>query len=212
MRIEDVKIQFEKTQEIPFDWSPGGFAITVYAFGILVLCIGIIYFVTRRYKDWDDAMKMLPGLCILLAAFLCQATHVANVHEEATEKAVAKWKENYALPYINSLPVEKHEVVFVKIEANTSQEIKDSGTYLRSEEVHRTPLTVSYKHETGVITKTDWYSTNMGLTPEAKPYVEYVTLPEPLGVTKEGEKAEFWAGQYNYKVYLPENYEFKDIK
>lgn len=210
--IEDVKIQFEKAINVPYDWSMGGFTICGYVFGIILLIIGLGYFFSQSFRDWDDFKATFPGLFVLLLVFFCHASSTAMEQQDKIDANIAKWKQEYAIPYINTLPTEKREVVFVKIEANSSQEIKDNGLYLRSEEVHRTPLTISYKDQGEIITRTEWYSTNMGLSLDDKPYLEYSILPEPLGVREDGKKAEFWAGQYNHKVFMPNNYEFKDIK
>jgi len=210
--IEDVKIQFEKALDVPYDWTMSGFTICGYAFGVLILSIGIWYFIAQSWRDFDDFKAVFPGIFVLALVFFCHAFGTANEQTERVQNNIAKWKKDYAIPYINTLPTERREVVFVKIEATSTQELKDHGGYLRSQEVNRTPLTVSYKDNGGVVTKTDWYNANMGLIADDKPYIEYVNLPEPLGVRDDGKKAEFWAGQYNYMVYLPMNYQFTDIK
>lgn len=117
---------------------------------------------------------------------------------------VAKWEENVAKPYINDLPVQKKEIVYIKIDPELSHSTQGNLFYTYSKEIQRTPLTISFKGN-GVETMTNWYETHMELTDEEKPYVEYQKLSQSLG---DG----FEKGLYNVKIYLPESYKFTDIK
>ena len=204
--IEDVKIQFEKAHDVPFEWF--GFDGAAFLIGAYILLI-IILFVMILAKAREGYGKIIFGFILL---FTLQAVFAKAEAQEKIGENIRKWRQEYAIPYINSLPTEKRNVVFIKIEASATQEIKDNGLYLRSEEVRRTPLTVSYKDKGEIITRTDWYGTNMGLSLDEKPYLEFVILPEPVGVTEDGKKAEFWAGEYNHQVFMPNNYQFTEIK
>lgn len=212
MTATEVNLHFEKALEAPFNWSMNGFTITFFAFGIIVFIIGLLFYWADEERVKADLGLLVPGLLIIAATSFVYFIVGGNQQADQVKKNIAKWKQDYAIPYINALPPEKRKIVFVKIEATSTPELKDHGGWLRTEEVHRTPLTVSYKDNGQVITKTDWYNANMGLIAEDEPYMEYVNLPEPLGVTNDGKSAEFWAGQYNYQVYLPMNYKFTDIK
>lgn len=132
-----------------------------------------------------------------------------NVKEqEITKGKISAWKAEIAKPYIESLDVEQREVVFIKIDPELSHEVYGSSSfgsgYTRSEEVQRTPLTVSFK-ENGITTLTNWYETRMELTEEAKPHIKYQKLNRDLG---NGIKKGF----YNIEINLPDSYEFTDIK
>ncbi|WP_025909292.1 hypothetical protein [Priestia flexa] len=133
----------------------------------------------------------------------------SNIEENRLyEQAIKDWKDEYAAPYIESLPKQKSDIVYIKIDPELSHEVKGSyswGTgYTYSKEVEMTPLTISFKGN-GLETETNWYSTNMNLTEESKPYIEYNYLEQDLGhgVNK---------GRYNKEIYLPDSYEFTDIK
>lgn len=130
---------------------------------------------------------------------------VGNYQEsQQKEEQVNKWKKEVATPYVESLPVEKREVVFIKIEPELTAKTKGYYYYTRSKLVERTPLTVSFK-ENGLTTLTNWYETHMELTNEKKPYVTYQYVDSKLGKG-------FKAGFYNVKIYLPKDYKFTDIK
>lgn len=153
------------------------------AYGFIFLTIGIIWFVFLGIASSEKENKLL-------------------------EEEISKWKEEVAIPYIASLEKEQKEVVFIKIEPELSHETNGSivfgtGTIISSS-VEKTPITVSFK-DGGVITRTDWVETRMELTNQTKPYIQFQRLTKDLG---HGIKA----GYYNPKVYLPESYEFKDIK
>lgn len=139
---------------------------------------------------------------------LCVIIYNGYQEDSIVNEKVDKWEVEVAKPYIESLPIERREIVFIKIDPELSHDVKGSAFfgsgYTYSEEIQRTPLTISFK-ENGLTTLTNWYETQMELTEEEKPYVEYQNLPKGLGngVDK---------GMYNVKVHLPESYEFTDIK
>jgi hypothetical protein len=128
--------------------------------------------------------------------------------EKIYESEISNWQETIAKPYIESLPKEKKVVVYIKIEPELSHAVQANyywGTgYTRSTEITKTPLVVSYKDK-GIVTLTNWYETYMELTNEVKPYIEFQRLEKDLG---HGVNA----GNYNQKIYLPESYEFMEIK
>lgn len=214
MTKEEVEMHFQKAIDVSKDWADIHPAIfTFFLIAVVFLAIGAFHL----YKERDcliseDFTWMLPGLFILVVTSIFYFMDVHGNQQEKIAKNIEEWKKVYAIPYINALPVEKRNVVFIKIEATSTQELKDHGMYLRTEEVHRTPITVSYKDMGAIVTKTDWYATDMGLSLDDKPYYQFTILPEPLGVREDGKKAEFWAGQYNQQIFMPNNYEFKEIK
>lgn len=205
MTKEDVLIKFKEMSEpnLTISDMPGfGIFLGIYILLFLIVVIMMLAKVREGY-GW------IVVICFFVMIFHMMLNHGFN--KKQSELGVESWRNQYAIPYINSLPKEKHEVIFVKIEASSSQKIKDNGLWLYSQEVQRTPLTISFKGDTGIETQTYWYATDMSLTPEQRPYVEYTVLPEDLGADKEGN-VQFWAGRYNHKIYLPENYQFTDIK
>lgn len=123
-------------------------------------------------------------------------------------KKIDEWRETVATPFIQSLPVQKKEVVYIKIDPELGSNVQGSsifGTgYTYTSEIERTPVSFSYKDK-GIVTKTLWAETTMELTDEEKPYVEFQKLEKDLGHGIE-------AGIYNYKIHLPDSYQFTEIK
>ncbi|MFF2532336.1 hypothetical protein ACFVS2_25840 [Brevibacillus sp. NPDC058079] len=170
----------------------------VMIIGVLLLCFGL---------SNDIWVLFLTGVLLvivpisLLAVFgdIFQTYQLNEYH-----KSVAQWKREVVNPYIESLPKEKKEIVFLKIETELSTELKDNRWYTYSSEVQQTPLTVSFKDK-GITTLTNWYDASMELTNERKPYIEYQKVPEDLGHGMD-------KGFYNVRIYLPESYTFTEIK
>jgi hypothetical protein len=136
-------------------------------------------------------------------ALLCG--YLVNQDMEEESSLVTKWKQEVAMSFIQSLPTEKHEVVFIKIEPQLSHNVQSSLLrYTYSVPVKLTPLTISFKGN-GIETYTDWYEAHMELTKEQQPYVTYKKLDRDLGNGIQ-------AGMFDVKVYLPESYKFTDIK
>lgn len=167
---------------------------------VWVVCTGLIVWVILLFA-WDHVLS--PGLliCIAIVTF---ATHT----DMTVDDQISKWEKKVAAPYVNSLPVERKEVVFIKIDpemtAKTQGRLLYGSGYIDSRVVEKTPITVSFK-DNGVVTRTDWYQTKMELTKNEKPYIEFQRLDTNLGHS-------FKKGLYNVRVHLPESYEFTDIK
>ena len=156
------------------------------------------------YKFAEDELKMISVTVLAVTIFVFI---VSQKTEEIDH--IGKWQKEVATPYVNSLPVKKREIVFIKIDPEVTTETRGShlfgSGYLTSKRIEKTPLTVSFKSDGRVITRTDWYDTTMTLTKEAKPYIEYQYVSKNLGHG-------FNKGMYNVRVHLPESYEFTDIK
>lgn len=117
-------------------------------------------------------------------------------------KKKKNWEEKIVAPYIEALPTEKREAVYIKIDSELTNKIQHR--YTSDKTIERTPLTVTFK-ENGLTTQTNWMEAHMELADEETPYVTYQYVPKKLGkgISK---------GYYNLKVYLPKNYKFTDIK
>jgi hypothetical protein len=137
--------------------------------------------------------------------FIGSIAYIELINDEIKDKQINKWKTEVAYPYINSLPIEKKEIVFIKIDPELSHDVKGNSFYTYSTPVQLTPLAISYVDDGGIVTITRWTETRMELTDKEKPYIEFQELKKDLGngVDK---------GLYNVKVYLPRNYKFTDIK
>ncbi len=160
----------------------------------------VLSFIVDNYFDRGNLAFFLMTLSIVWAfTFL----YIDIQDDSKEQELITKWKNEVAYPYINSLPTEKHEIVYIKIDPELSHDTRGYW-YTYSVPIKLTPLTVSFKYR-GVETYTDWYETHMELTDERKPYIEFKELKYNLG---NGVNV----GMYNKKVYLPESYEFTDIK
>ena len=201
MTIDKVIELGEKAKvTIEFDWLSAPWWVWI----IVGLCSLVIIAVIHGVLTGADTEGIGAILPIIGVTFMIYMFFI----DKETYDGVSAWEKDIAIPYIESLPVEKKEVVYIKIDPELSHETTGyylfGNGYTTSKEIQKTPLTVSYK-DNGVVTRTDWYQTKMELTEEEKPYIEYQELKKDLG-------HDIYAGMYNVKVYLPKSYEFTDIK
>lgn len=164
---------------------------------LISMVLGTIILMIIGWID-DDILGLVPFLIFISGGIVLFG---AMESFEKTEENVEAWKKDTVKPYINSLPVEKREAVYIKIDPEIERK---PGAYTSENKNKRTPLTVTFKDK-GLTTQTNWMDAHMELTKEEEPYVTYQYLEGSLGngVDK---------GYYNLKVYLPENYKFTDIK
>ncbi|MES1045568.1 hypothetical protein FOA22_13955 [Heyndrickxia oleronia] len=156
-----------------------------------------------RYEDYWLA-PLIIGLCFIFGSIYF---YIHNL-DSKTDLLIATWRNDIVNPFIESLPIEKKEIIYIKIDTELSHEIEGESIwgigYTKSTPVERTPLTVSFKDQ-GIVTKTNWFETHMELTEEEKPFIEFQRLKRNLGYGVN-------AGYYNVKVYLPRSYQFTEIK
>ena len=178
--------------------------------GLIVLVLFGLWLLINGLKEFEEAHIVFGIILLLIGIFWFVFLGIASNEKEnkLLEEEIAKWKSEVAFPYINSLEREEKEIVFIKIEPELSHETKGSMVFgtgtITSSTVEKTPISVSFK-DGGVVTRTDWVETRMELTEQSKPYIQFQRLTKHLGY---GIKA----GYYNPKVFLPESYEFKEIK
>lgn len=183
------------------------FTDTTWGWVIAAIAIALIFMVLAYRSDnplsyaIHFTFSMVAGMVVAYAIFIRVFVDVDIAENDAYEANVEKWRNEVAIPYIESLQTEKKEIVFIKIEPETSSY---RNSYTHSSVIERTPITVSYK-DNGVVTRTSWFETYMELTDDEKPYIEFQRLTQDLG-------HDVKAGVYNSKIYLPESYEFTDIK
>lgn len=168
-----------------------------WAIVITIAAIGIWWFIAS-YDDWlgpdfGSFIMTVVGIGLLFATFYA-----------GKDTLVEKWKNDYAYPYIYSLPEEKYEVVYVKIDPEIKTDVRGGMFYIYSTSTMLTPLTVSFKGN-GIETYTQWYDASMSLTDSERPYITFKRLTQDLG-------NDVKAGMYQPKVFLPESYKFTDIK
>ena len=168
------------------------------------IVIGFLFALLVMFIGWalESGAGIAGGVVIFIIIFIGSFLNVTEFDED-------KWKNQYVIPFYNSIPTEKHEIVFVKIDP----EIKTSiygGSFLGAGMVTTsteklTPLIVSYKDDGAVNTYTSWIDSKMTLTKETNPYIEFKRVPKDID-------NEYKAGIYEVKVFLPEDYKFTDIK
>ncbi|MBP1309297.1 hypothetical protein JOD82_002317 [Paenibacillus sp. 1182] len=175
--------------------------------------VGVLLYFWEFMSKEESIYGWKPGLGNLFFAISFVAIVIfimtsLSKEQDIYDTKVETWRQTVAKPFIESLPKEKKEIVYIKIDPELSQKVDGFsywGTgYTRSSELAQTPLVISYKDQ-GIRTKTNWYDTFMELTSDKKPYIEYQRVSKDLG---HGIKA----GDYNTKIYLPESYEFMEIK
>ncbi|WCF11601.1 hypothetical protein NDS46_30105 (plasmid) [Paenibacillus thiaminolyticus] len=187
--------------------SPGFFfgvsieVVFVATISLIFLLVTIASLVMR-----EEILLIGMIFIMLVVSFGVFNIHGSNV-EYNTE--VEKWKNEFVAPYIKQLPVQKNEIIYIKIEAQLGTDVNGQRTlgsgYINSTNVERTPVTVSFKDGEEVITRTDWFQTSMELSDEEKPFIEYQRLEHDLGHGIE-------PGFYNVKIHLPKSYTFSEIK
>lgn len=176
---------------------------TVIAFFLIIEIL--IWFAS----SWDEEVEGGRGamfFCAMLVfvVFWLISTVNSTNHEN---QLIEKWKKDVAYPYIQSLPEQQGEIIYIKIEPQIQYTglLSIGWGYRAITREMLQPLTISYKKDKGIVTQTSWYNADMSLTSNVSPYVKYQVLPRDLG---NGVNA----GIYYPTVYLPNNYKFTDIK
>jgi hypothetical protein len=201
MDINKVIEAGSKIQEPHFEFH---FPIWGVLVGVVV-CLLILIMMSISGTTGAIGGLLMIGIFIGIIAVGVQMYDTYQQKTTAYGVDIDKWKKEYVYPYINELPLEKKEIIFIKIDPELGIDILGYSHYSHIQTKERTALTISYKDDGSIITKTEWYETSMELTNEAKPYVQYQQLSKDLGHNMK-------AGIYNSKVYLPESYTFNGIK
>jgi hypothetical protein len=187
------------------------YGTTIFAWRYWIYWTLILIFLTIEIFIWkwsfsNYEVKENRGGGLLACAIIFLLLVIVNsIHDSNKEdKLIDKWKEEIAYPFIAQLPEDKKEIIYIKIDPELSHSVQGGFFYTYSNEVQRTPLTVSFKAN-GVETHTDWYETHMELTNEQQPHIIFKRLEKNLGhgISK---------GLYDTRVYLPDTYKFTDIK
>lgn len=184
-----------------FDLEGGIHSFLDMRLGWILLGLFVLFLIIR--KDFMGGIVTLAAM-FSMVIILFMSINAAFDKRDAYLNEEKKWKEEVAMPYIESLPKERREIVFIKIDPELGGK-SERGRYSHPQNVELTPLTISYVDNDTVVTRTEWYKTYMKLTDETKPYIEFQRLEQDLGhdVNK---------GVYNAVVYMPKSYEFTDIK
>ncbi|ALS09900.1 hypothetical protein ABE82_26130 (plasmid) [Paenibacillus peoriae] len=186
----------------------GWFTLPTFIIFIVIFVLIVITFLFLIITGVCDSDEIsLPTVMVVLV-LLCAGLITHDNQKDEYNNKISEWRSTYAKPYIESLPKEKKEIVFIKIDPELGAQVSINkfwlSGYTKVSSEERTPVTVSFK-DNGIKTRTDWYETHMELTKEEKPFIEFQRLTKNLG-----NKVN--AGLYNVKIYIPESYKFNDIK
>ena len=184
-----------------FSWSLDVFTMT-WLIALLFLVVSIVvmsYF--NSVNTFVDVLHFVSLSFCVVFLFV----YPMFVNTERVNQAIEEWKVNDVDPLFEKLPLQKSEIVYVKIDPEISNELR-GGLYWHATNTEKlTPLVVSFKTKDGVETLTNWVTTTMELTDEEKPYIEYKRLHKHLG-------NDIKSGIYEARIYLPKDYTFTDIK
>lgn len=188
------------------DYDTSIFAMRYWIWWTIITILVIIEIVLLYISFQEEELVEGTGLFFFAPLGLLGLLLLVNLASDINKEneLIEQWKKEIALPYISTLPIEKSEVVYIKIDPELSHKVSGGLFYTYSTEIQRTPLTVSFKGN-GVETITNWYETHMELTDSQTPQIEYKRLTNDLG-------NDMNAGLYDVKVYLPNSYMFTDIK
>lgn len=193
-------IEAGKFSEFEYMWSDYHWLFYLSIVLAVLVVVGSVYSIVVGAPE--NLILLLPfGLLI----FGANVGYMSVVYSDKLASDVENWKKTHVSDLFEQLPVEKSEVVYIKIDPEISNEFRGERYWISPDTKKLTPLVVSFKSEDGIETVTDWFSTKMVLTDEERPYIEYKRLVKDLG-------NDVNAGVYDAVVYLPEDYTFTDIK
>lgn len=177
---------------------------SIWAYIACIIAVGLALLALRILMSDDAPLAILA----MLLALICLIGGMTDffIIGDSQNKEVDKWKTKVVTPFVESLPVEKREVVYIKMESKqTSQNEKiDKITYTSPS--NTTLVTISYKELNKEIKSiTSEVNLVLDLEDKDKPYVKYRQVKKDLGHGMD-------AGIYNMEVHLPENYKFTEIK
>lgn len=172
---------------------------------MLLISVGIFIYLCIKYKK-SGIFKDTTFLFLIFIA-ISIFCYLGNLKVKTTDD-ISKWRNTVAKTYIESLPVERKEIIAIKID--TQYKIKKGKKdfwytkYTQKTTMQKTPLIIAYE-DNGLITDKNIYETYVTKTNKSKPYIEFQRLNKNLGhgINK---------GLYNVKVYLPKSYHNVNIQ
>lgn len=171
------------------------FLIFVFVGGLLLI---FLHLISDSYDTWS--IRVILGIVMAIGGLL-GATFFLNQTDDFENTQYKLWKKQIAVPFIEGLPVEKRDIVFVKIDTKASTKNSTTSFYTHPNDSRLTPLLIGFNEEE-LITERGNYETYMVLKSSETPYLEYQNVTKTLGKG-------FKKGYYNVKVYLPNNYQFQ---
>lgn len=165
-------------------------SITLYVLVFIVLLTFLMHEIGSKVSNRWSLFDTI-NITIMIVAFLFLAILAYRFVDRYWEndEMDREWTENYVIPYIDSLPVGKTEIINgMEIISETKAKVKFNVNgeiiYYESPKKMFKPMELSFT-----------------LGSEEKPYIEYVHLDEPIEWHE--------SGYYNLVLYLPEDYQFE---
>lgn len=188
MTLEEVirtRKQFEKPHVKC--WSP----TTWVWFGLELPCA--IFFIYIFIQTVHSPSWQLDILTVFFAfSTIGGLVTFADEWDQDIENHIEQWKEKIAIPFINSLPIEKHEVLSIHI--------LNEPIFFQPTQNEPISITVSFKKDNSIQTITNEAIFISDLNESETPYIEYQKLNKDLG-------NEIYSGFYNLKLHLPKQYQ-----
>lgn len=174
--------------------SPPIWVLIMLIVSLVIVVASVIEF--KKKKEISDVKFFL--MFFVGITLLC---YLGTLKVNTTDK-VTPWRNHIAKTYIESLPIEKKEIVAIKIDTQYKAK-KTSNTYwatkyTRKSTMKKTPLLIAY-NDNGVVTAKNVYEIHVELSDKEKPYIEFQRLNKNLGHQVD-------KGLYNVKVYIPKSY------
>lgn len=166
----------------------------------LLVLIGVIY----------EHVFGLTFITFLIAGIMCSILPFANFiyndikTTDLNNEEINNYKEEYAYPLIDELPITTREVIYIKVD----NEMEVTGKFNRGYgEINSNMITVyniMYVDNGEVKTATIEATTHVSTSDDIKPTIHYKELKANLPYVEKG--------MYDVLLNLPSNYEFTDIK
>lgn len=164
---------------------------------IFSIFLGMIYFDDRKDKTARKLLLLTLSVCALSFTF---DLFISNVEDD-----VDKWKSEDVANLIKELPVEKHDVVYAKMDESFWGVDGDLYYSKEVEDDEFVSMKLSINVDGRLVTMNESFDTRMTLEAGKEPYLEYKHLKKDLGNG-------IYEGFYDAVLYLPKDYKFTDIK
>lgn len=151
--------------------------------------------------DWLSEMWMIFLECMSILAVIVACVSPLAIAGIKQQSAIDNWTNNVAYPYIESLPIQHHPIVYLKVEV-TTQVIGNRYDISSWDATH---ILAFYRNGDTVQKEDIMADLTMQLSNTSQPYITYRDLPIDLG---NGVNS----GIYDAIVHLPKDYNFEGVK
>lgn len=173
---------------------------------IYIAIFFLIFFIGATYEYTTGLLAICMIICGCMISIIPLGNWLYNEAKVVTlnEKEINEYKESYAYPLIDSLPITTSEVIYLKVDS----EMEVTGRFNRGYgEINSNMITVyniMYIDNGEVKTATIEATTHVSTTDDIKPTIHYKELKADLPYVEKG--------MYDVLLNIPKDYEFTDIK